>query len=241
MNSLGFLKTIDKFNQHNAKIAFLYLMMISGGIWHILEIFQKTMRILAAPLIIGLTIWICWEIWRNEFQQNGGSDKNLAHKRMMKYLGWSGLVVVGSLLIEWIGVETGQIFGSYRYGSTLSPFIDSVPLAIGFAWLGMLLASMSVTRKYFPNYYHKSFLSAALTALFMTIFDFFMEPAAVRLNYWHWMSETVPLINYISWFLVSFLFSYLANRLKFITKNLPSLPLHAYYAQLIYFVLIYLS
>jgi putative membrane protein len=100
---------------------------------------------------------------------------------------------------------------------------------------------MSMTRKYFPHYHQKNFLSAAITAIFMTVFDFFMEPAAVKLNYWYWINETVPLLNYGAWFFLSLIFSYLANKLAFITKNFPSLPLHAYYAQLIYFFLIYLS
>ena len=40
-------------------------------------------------------------------------------------------------------------------------------------------------------------------ALLASFFDWLMEPIAVKLGYWQWASETIPVYNYICWFLCS--------------------------------------
>ncbi len=50
------------------------------------------------------------------------------------------------MFIEGLGVKTGKIFGHYYYGAVLSPFLWNVPLAIGFAWLSMLLSSIPLAQ-----------------------------------------------------------------------------------------------
>ena len=127
-------------------IAALYFFLFAGGLWHILGVFQTVMRILAAPLLIALSIIVFIVTLRIL------SDKKIK----LLFIGWATLVIVGSFVIEWIGVKSGVIFGLYAYGVTLQPIVFGVPIAIGFAWLCMLLTSTAVVQRILPKFsnYH---------------------------------------------------------------------------------------
>nr|MBC8233383.1 carotenoid biosynthesis protein [bacterium] len=207
------------------KIGMLYFLLGAGGIWHILNIFQTAMRILASPMIVGLTVWIWGESWHLFSKQEKISESKLkrgsltrkikfTQKQKNKFILWSLLVFIGSFGVELLGVRTGQIFGVYFYGKTLKPFLFQVPIAIGFAWLGMLISSITITQKaLMEKFTQNAIKSAFFISLLMVIFDLFMEPAAVKLEYWQWVGNKIPLQNYFAWFLLSFLFSYLGLRL----------------------------
>ncbi|HYG53097.1 MAG TPA: carotenoid biosynthesis protein, partial [Flavobacteriales bacterium] len=50
----------------------------------------------------------------------------------------------------------------------------------------------------------------------MLLLDIALEPIAFQYNYWQWDFKTVPLQNYVAWWLVSFImllgvFSFLKN------------------------------
>jgi putative membrane protein len=72
----------------------------------------------------------------------------------------------------------------------------------------------------------------------MTLFDFFMEKAAVKLNYWTWESGTIPIQNYIAWFVLGFVFSILGLKLGLFKTKITSKAVHLYIAQLIYFLMV---
>ena len=72
----------------------------------------------------------------------------------------------------------------------------------------------------------------------MTAFDILMEPAAMALNYWNWENGVVPFQNYLAWFVLSFIFTYTGLKLKAISFKIPSIPVHAYFAQLAYFLIV---
>jgi len=116
------------------KVITLYLFMMAGGLWHALNVLQDTMRFMASITMAAVSLWLIYEMWK--FQKN-----KIIFRRTVY---WLGLVFILSLFIENIGVRSGQVFGSYVYGDTLKPFIGDVPLAIGFAWINMLLASAAV-------------------------------------------------------------------------------------------------
>ncbi|MEJ2636895.1 MAG: carotenoid biosynthesis protein [Calditrichia bacterium] len=222
------------------KAGLLYLVLAAGGVWHVLGMFQTIMRITAAPVIIGLGIWLFAEHLRRLSVQEFIGQPGTTAASSGIFIQWGLITILGSIFLEWLGVKTGVIFGEYAYGETLPPFIDSVPLAIGFAWLGMLLASAAISQRLLGDwFFEQAIFSSLIIAGFMTVFDVFMEPAAVALNYWSWSGETVPVQNYIAWFLISFFFAWLAIRLKVFRVKIPALAFHAYLAQLLYFVLIY--
>ena len=53
---------------------------------------------------------------------------------------------------------------------------------------------------------NKTLISLA-TGLGMLLMDIFIEPVAIGLEFWKWQSVDVPLENYISWFVLSFVFT----------------------------------
>ena len=210
------------------KIGALYLLLGAGGLWHVLGVFQDVMHVLASPVMFGLGIWLFWECWRMY-------PRDERPKFAIVSIG----VILVSFGIEWLGVRTGEIFGSYAYGQTLRPSIGGVPISIGCAWFVMLIASTAVAQKIIPkaltgNPFKLAFLVAAL----MLCFDLLMEPAAVKLGYWMWLENRVPLQNYLVWFGLSFIFATIGLQTGLFRRQLPKIAVHAYSAQLIYFGLV---
>jgi putative membrane protein len=155
---------------------------------------------------------------------------------------WSVFVLVGGFCIELAGVKTGAIFGSYLYGKTLQPALWEIPLAIGFAWLGMIISAAAISQRLLPaRFARRPFLLATSIALLMVIFDMFMEPAATKLGYWNWRNGVVPWRNYAAWFVCGFLLSYIGLRLGLLMEKSLPLAVHAYVAQLGYFMLVRLA
>ena len=207
------------------KISALYLLLGAGGLWHLLGVFQGVMRVLASPIMLALAIWLFWECWRIYPR----------HERP-KFTIVSVCVVIVSFGIEWLGVRTGQIFGAYVYGQTLRPSIAGVPISIGCAWFVMLIASTAVAQKIAPKSLAGTrFKMAFLVALLMVCFDLLMEPAAVKLDYWTWLDNHIPLQNYLAWFGLSFIFATIGLQTNVFRQPLPKIAVHAYFAQLIYF------
>jgi bisanhydrobacterioruberin hydratase len=128
---------------------------------------------------------------------------------------------------EQIGVHTGLLFGNYSYGEALGPKWMDVPLMIGVNWFivvyaaGMLaLQVRQWVARAFPMAGKAAFsrwLGFSLVldgALLATMFDWIMEPAAVRLGFWQWDGGHIPMLNYISWFLISMILLFLFRKLK---------------------------
>lgn len=111
------------------------------------------------------------------------------------------LIAVAGYLIEVLGVKTGMVFGEYAYGQVLGPMLWDTPLVIGLNWLLLVYATGNLAvRLNLPKV-----LQAGIAALGMTLLDVMIEPVAMRLGFWSWGWGTVPLQNYLAWFLAGFL------------------------------------
>ena len=75
----------------------------------------------------------------------------------------------------------------------------------------------------------------------MMVFDIFMEPAAMKLGYWNWTSGSVPVQNYVAWFVIGFFFAYIGFKFKIFSHRLSEIGIHVYLVQILYFVFVYLS
>lgn len=115
---------------------------------------------------------------------------------------------------EWIGVNTGLLFGEYDYGDHFGIKIGNVPLLIGALWFTTVYAGIQVVKWWEEKSGRKfnSLLAALLGAMLITCYDIILEPAAIELGYWTWQGFTVPLFNYFSWFVVSFLIIFLSEK-----------------------------
>ncbi len=128
---------------------------------------------------------------------------------------FAACTAITGYLVEVAGVATGLIFGEYTYGSTLGPKAAGVPLLIGLNWL-MLIYSIGVVCNKLPvNVFAKALAGSTL----MVILDVFIEQTAIRNDFWQWQGNTIPLLNYAGWYIVSFMLLMLFYWLPFTKKN----------------------
>ena len=102
---------------------------------------------------------------------------------------------------EVIGVQTGLLFGSYQYGAVLGYKIWGTPLIIGVNWLMLVYSSGMVI-----NYLWSKgpwILKGISAASLMVVLDYFIEPVAMKMDFWSWPNNEVPLQNYIGWFMIA--------------------------------------
>lgn len=102
---------------------------------------------------------------------------------------------------ELFGVQTGLLFGEYRYGRVLGLKLWETPLMIGVNWMLLSYTIGVTTNHLLPNGHW--LLKGILAALLMVGLDVLIEPVAIRYDFWSWQGGTPPLQNYLGWFLVS--------------------------------------
>lgn len=158
---------------------------------------------------------------------------NDGFKRLSMFL--AGAFLCG-YLVEVLGVQTGKIFGSYYYGDTMGFKIASVPLLMGVNWI-ILIFSVGQMVKMLKI--RNSTLAALIGGLFLILLDFFLEPVAMKFDYWHWDWQEIPLQNFIAWYIVSvillkFYYAFNIKQQKFIGPTM-------YLSQLVFFMVLYFT
>lgn len=130
------------------------------------------------------------------------------------------LVFIFSFSIEAIGTNTGVIFGEYNYLTTLGFKIFNTPLLIGVNWLILVYAAGVTIHRFIPSCNASSVvIKSVIGATILTLIDFFIEPIAIKFDYWQWQNVLVPIQNYVAWFITSFAFMLFFNKLKFEKSN----------------------
>ncbi len=133
---------------------------------------------------------------------------------------------------EMIGVNTGMLFGDYAYGNILGYAVKNVPLLIGINWFIIIYCSgisiHTILVKAINRVSADTGTKPALKAISIIVdgatlavfFDWIMEPVAVKLGYWKWNGDgSIPLFNYLSWFIVSILLLTVFHFAKFNKRN----------------------
>jgi uncharacterized membrane protein len=129
---------------------------------------------------------------------------------------WAGIILVASASFEWIGVQSGVPFGSYRYTGQFGWRLGGVlPLAIPLAWLVILICGRYLFLALRPH--ARRFELAAGVAVIALLTDLNLEFVAWKVRgYWIWYPELAagtpsgpPWQNYASWFGLSFLLALL--------------------------------
>lgn len=137
------------------------------------------------------------------------------------------------MIAEIIGVQTGLLFGDYAYGNLLGPKIFGVPLLIGVNWFVLVFCCIilmerlhdRMKQKYLENNLGEPSkklerLSIIVDgALLATTFDWIMEPVAIKLEFWKWLSTDVPVYNYMCWFLISCILIMIYRKWFFLNNN----------------------
>jgi putative membrane protein len=133
-------------------------------------------------------------------------------KRFLLFLFFAFLI---GMSVEWVGVHTGLLFGDYMYGCNLGTKVFGVPLVIGLNWGLLTVVSASIINRQSSNQNFNIIAGAAL----MTVFDFIMEPVAVKSGYWVWPKGEIPFYNYLCWFVVSLILQFIYSRMKLVESN----------------------
>lgn len=144
-----------------------------------------------------------------------------------------GSCFVAGVAVEVIGVNTSLLFGNYRYGEALGLQFMEVPLMIGINWfiviyccgvsvnslLMKLISGLPAGSE--PKSKTLQALSVVVDgATLAVVFDWLMEPVAVKLNYWKWLGDgSIPFFNYVCWFVVSILLLLVFHYGKFEKRN----------------------
>jgi putative membrane protein len=114
------------------------------------------------------------------------------------------LVLIGlmSYLIEVAGVYTHLIFGNYKYGEALGIKLLDTPLLIAVNWVMLTYAGSSVTEKtsLSPS------LKIILASFIILGYDIILEQIAPVVDMWYWENNTIPVRNYIAWFIIALAF-----------------------------------
>ena len=151
---------------------------------------------------------------------------------------FAAIIFISGYTAEWLGVNTHKLFGNYVYGPVLGYKVSNIPLMIGVNWLMLVYATgCLMQRSRLPFAFR-----VMLGALLMVLLDVFIEPVAVRFNYWQWLDAgqllVAPMKNYFDWFWLSVLMLFLFELFKFKKQNVVGLSL--LFAQFAFFIVMQL-
>jgi putative membrane protein len=145
------------------------------------------------------------------------------------------LVFVISLVIEIIGVNTGALFGSYKYGPALGPMILHTPFLIGLNWLILVYCSAAIANHHFSRKISRVFAGSLL----MVAYDVIMEYVAPVMNMWSWTTPYPGIRNFVMWFVVAMALHLITQWLDPKIDNKPARYL--FFIQFLFFCVIAIS
>lgn len=205
-------------------IRLLYFFLFFGAIWNVTGLFSGLMKLLTTPMIMSIGLLTLFSV---------------PNENLKGALIWFFVTAILTIFVEWLGIKTGLIFGTYSYTEFLKPQIFGVPIAIGMAWAGSCLGAMGIVQLFKKLRASSDYIKAILTGSLMLLFDVFLEPVAIKLGYWTWFELNPPIQNYVAWWIIGSIFAYGIQ--KIVKENrLNSIAFHTFFAQLMYFSIIIL-
>ena len=190
-------KDLLKYKVATALAILFHFFGIIGILFRDRELFVK-----ATPL--NLLLMFVLLIWTQK-ERNGN------------FLFFVFIAIIIGFTAEVIGVNTSLLFGNYIYGKALGVKFLQVPLIIGVNWFVIIYCS-GISIHTLLNKLVKGVsvqnqkLSASLKvfsviidgAIIATMFDWLMEPIAIKLGFWNWREDgSIPFYNYLCWFIIS--------------------------------------
>lgn len=155
---------------------------------------------------------------------------------------------VTGMVTEMIGVNTGILFGNYRYGTVMGVQLMGVPLLIGVNWFVIVFCCLVLMEK-MHHWVKAKYLREQMApppalleglsvivdgAILATAFDWLMEPAAIELGFWQWEGQSIPALNYACWFLISAGLIAVSRKLSFHKFN--PFAVHLLVIQILFFL-----
>lgn len=195
-------------------LAGLYLLFGAGAILNTARLLQPVMQCVTPFVLVAIGIVAAF----------------LTYEVNVRSVAALLSVLLLTFVAEVSGVNLGFPFGDYAYTHVLGPKVLDVPLVIPFAWLAILIPSWAAAER-FLRYKH-----IVVASILATAADAVLEFAADSLDFRHWRDGLPTELNYITWFIVSYLaFTILQTYAK--AKSVHWIIPHLLIAQLLYFVL----
>ncbi len=131
------------------------------------------------------------------------------------------LAFIFGMILESVNSSLSQ---AYFYSKDFLFAVFGTPVAIGAGWAIVYYAAKKFAGKYRLKWHEEPFLMAFVAV----IFDFFLDPVAIRLGFWTWRIPQdqeflgVPYDNFIGWMAAVWTFALLINlsELNFWKKNI---------------------
>lgn len=203
-------------NKHQFSISLIFAMHLFGAIIIGGNLIENFILLTPFNLVVSLALLI----WTQE-------------RLSKKFLIICVISFFTGFLFEFIGTNTGLIFGDYTYGRTLGFQIGHVPLIIGANWLILVYASAAVVNHFIAKSHF--ILKAVVSATLMVCLDFFIEPVAMKYDFWSWANDVIPIQNYIAWFLIAFCLLIMTHY-SMLIKNKTAIAL--FIAQSLFFIIL---
>jgi len=138
------------------------------------------------------------------------------------------LFMTVGMTVEWIGVHTEVLFGTYSYGNNFGPKLDGIPFLIGANWALLTFITHQIARVTLP----KSLVGrAGLGAGLMVLLDFFLEQICSVADFWHFTGGA-GWFNYACWFIIGFALHLVAGRADL--RGDTRIAVHLYVVQLVF-------
>ena len=157
------------------------------------------------------------------------------HQINGRFLLFMGSIFILGFAAEWTGIHKHWLFGEYIYGSTLGIKLLGVPLIMCINWF-LLIYSTGVLMQ--RSRLKSAFFRVMTGTFILVLLDLLIEPVAIRLDYWHWIAGSVPLKNYMCWFLAALIMLTLFELSGFKKQRIVASVLLC--AQFIFFGILYL-
>lgn len=224
---------LNKFTKFDIATAIAVLFHAIGLIG--LLFFDKGFFLAATPFNLLLSFSLL--IWTQ-------TDKNI------NFFVFLILCFVVGIIVEIIGINTGMLFGDYTYGDVLGFKVQHVPVLIGVNWFIIIYCSgisintllMKAIKRVAADTGKTPMALKALSvivdgATLAIFFDWLMEPVAIKLGYWVWNGDgSIPIFNYICWFVISLLLLAVFHFAKFNKQN--KFAVNLLLIQLMFFLLL---
>ncbi|HMO61350.1 MAG TPA: carotenoid biosynthesis protein [Ferruginibacter sp.] len=160
-------------------------------------------------------------------------------------------VFAAGYVVEAIGVNTGKIFGAYKYGTVLGPKILATPIMIGINWCIVMyccgISAYSLLMHLQGGGYKQNLqISKSVKVLSLlvdgatlaTFYDWIMEPVAIQLGFWEWTGDmgVIPWYNYFCWFIISMIMLGIFHIAPFRKRN--KFAINLLLVQLLFFLIL---
>jgi putative membrane protein len=113
--------------------------------------------------------------------------------------------VLGTGVVEAVGVRTGRPFGGYEYTDRLRPQVAGVPVVVPVAWWSMVVPAREAAHAALGAG-STPIRRIGLGALSLAAWDLFLDPQMIRDDAWRWQHagryRTVPVSNFLGWVVV---------------------------------------